>query len=123
MLSVGSVASLAEECCPDGTCEREYYTVKDHVIPVEKNLDTAWVESLFARGEKEIFSNPEQVATIGMPCGGIGTGQMYLCGDGSLGDWQIFNNALSYWVEGTYSTYTYDGGIKRPFVQGFAVAL
>ncbi|RKX47367.1 MAG: hypothetical protein DRP64_01290, partial [Verrucomicrobia bacterium] len=122
-MATGSAVSLAKECCPGGTCEREYYTVKDHVVPVEKNLDPAWVESLFVRGEKEVFSNPEQVATIGMPCGGIGTGQMYLCGDGSLGDWQIFNNALSYWVEGTYSTYTYGGGIKRPFVQGFAVAL
>lgn len=123
MLMLVASSSMAQECCPGGKCEREYYTVKDHVIPVEKSLDTEWVEGLFARGEKETFTAAEQRDTIGMPIGGIGTGQMYLCGDGSLGDWQIFNNALSYWVEGTYSTYTYDGGIKRPFIQGFAVAV
>ena len=119
----GVIEVFASECCPGSKCEREYFTVKDHLIPTEKNLDPAWVKSLFDRGEKETFVTPEQIASIGMPCGGIGTGQMYVCGDGTLGDWQIFNNALSNWVEGTYSTFMYDGGIKRPFVQGFAVAI
>ena len=49
MLAAGAAGSLAEECCPGGKCDREYYTVEGHVIPVEKNLDPAWVASLFAR--------------------------------------------------------------------------
>jgi uncharacterized protein (DUF608 family) len=32
-----------------------------------------------------------ELETIGMPVGGIAAGQMYLCGDGTLGCWQIFN--------------------------------
>lgn len=57
MVAVAMLAawpSLAEEaCCPGGTCGRERYTVKDHVIPVEKNLDPAWMEGLFARGDSQ----------------------------------------------------------------------
>ncbi len=89
------------------------------LIPPEKNLDPEWVRTLFERGTKETFRGKE-LETIGMPCGGIGAGQLYLCGDGTLGCWMIFNNARSRWIPGTHSTY---GRVvpEKPVDQGFAV--
>ena len=94
---------------------------KGHLVPADKKLDPAWVRSLFARGSKEVFRG-KSLETIGMPCGGIGSGQLYLCGDGTLGCWQIFNNATSNWVDKTHSTYTHKG-IPKPVKQGFAVSV
>ncbi len=92
-----------------------------HLIPEDKMLSEEWVKSLFARGEKEVFSG-KSLDNIGMPCGGIGAGQLYLCGDGTLGCWQIFNDATSNWVEETFATYKHRG-IAKPVDQGFAVVL
>jgi len=69
-----------------------------HLVPANKRLDPGWVKALYQRGVKEVFSG-KSLENIAMPCGGIGTGQLYLCGDGTLGCWQIFNNAVSNWVE------------------------
>lgn len=60
-------------------------------IPADKGLSRGWVQSLTARGAKDVFSGTE-LNTIGMPVGGLGTGQLYLCGDGTLGCWEIFNH-------------------------------
>ena len=92
-----------------------------HLVPANKRLDPGWIKALYQRGVKEVFSG-KSLENIAMPCGGIGTGQLYLCGDGTLGCWQIFNNAVSNWVENTHSTYTHRG-IARPVDQGFAVYL
>jgi len=96
-------------------------TVSGHLIPADKKLSPEWVRSLFERGTKEVFSG-ESLDTIGMPCGGIGAGQLYLCGDGTLGSWQIFNDAESNWVEVTMATYAHRG-IAKPVEQGFAIAV
>jgi uncharacterized protein (DUF608 family) len=64
--------------------------VQDHHVPAEKGLSEAWKKSLFERGVKEVWSGAE-LESIGMPCGGIASGQLYLCGDGTLGNWEIFN--------------------------------
>ncbi len=61
-----------------------------HFVPADKKLDEAWVRSLFTRGEPEIYRG-RQLATVGMPIGGITCGQIYLLGDGTLGLWDIFN--------------------------------
>ena len=90
-----------------------------HLVPADKQLDPAWVKALFERGTKEVFSG-KALDNIGMPCGGIGCGQLYLCGDGALGSWQIFNNAKSNWIEGTHATYKHRG-IPKTVDQGFAV--
>ena len=92
------------------------------LIPADKKLDPTWISNLFARGVKESFSSEAALKTIGMPCGGIGAGQLYLCGDGTLGSWQIFNNATSNWVGGTGSTYSHKG-IPKPVDQGFALVV
>lgn len=92
---------------------------QNHPVPADKKLDPAWVRGLFERGEKEVFTGVD-LEPIGMPCSGIGSGQMYLCGDGRLGDWQIFNDAVSRWIGNTGSTYERRPP-ARPFFQEFAL--
>jgi len=65
-----------------------------HSVPADKGWSEPWIQSLYARGEKEVFRGRD-LDTIGMPVCGIGTGQLYLCGDGSLGCWEIFNSHFS----------------------------
>ncbi len=60
-------------------------------IPVDKKLDSAWVQSLYARGEKQTYTDPQMLARIGMPVGGLFAGTVYLSGDGRLWLWDIFN--------------------------------
>ena len=96
-------------------------TESGHLIPADKKLSQDWLRSLFERGKKEIFKG-KSLDNIGMPCGGVGTGQLYLCGDGTLGCWQIFNDAQSNWVAGTFATYAHRGTTK-PVDQGFAVVV
>jgi len=93
----------------------------EHLVPADKKLDPSWVRALFERGEKEIYRG-KALDNIGMPCGGIGSGQLYLCGDGTLGSWQVFNYAESNWVGDTHATYQHRG-FAKPVDQGFAVAV
>lgn len=71
-------------------------------VPADKGMDAAGVQVLFARGERKIYRGNE-LETIGMPCGGIGAGQLYVCGDGTLAQW---------WIDNTY----YDTGYGHPGV-------
>jgi len=66
-----------------------------HLIPKDKDLSPGWIQSLTEPGEPQVYMN-EAARTIGMPVGGIGAGQIYLCGDGSLGLWEIFNDHRTY---------------------------
>ena len=59
-------------------------------IPEDKGLDPAWVASLSSRGEQKVYQGQE-LDLIGMPCGGIGAGQLEISGKGTLGTWWIFN--------------------------------
>ena len=61
-----------------------------HLVPAEKGLKAAWLRALTERGEREVWRG-KATETIGMPCGGIATGQLYLRGDGTLGLWWLFN--------------------------------
>ncbi|MDN5202193.1 GH116 family glycosyl-hydrolase [Fulvivirgaceae bacterium BMA10] len=61
-----------------------------YTVPENKNLDPKWIESLYERGEPEIYKGKELVY-VGMPIGGITAGQVYLGGDGKLWLWRIFN--------------------------------
>ncbi|HEY3897916.1 MAG TPA: GH116 family glycosyl-hydrolase [Chthoniobacter sp.] len=62
----------------------------EKLVPADKKLDPAWVKSLFVRGERTVYRGAE-LEKIGMPVGGICTGQLYLGGDGRLWHWGIFN--------------------------------
>jgi uncharacterized protein (DUF608 family) len=63
----------------------------DGPIPLDKRLDPVWLKSLFERGVPTTYTGWEQLQYIGMPIGGIGTGTVYLGGDGKLWCWDIFN--------------------------------
>ena len=87
-----------------------------HVVPVDKQLDPAWVRSLFAPGERKVYRGGE-LLTIGMPCGGVAAGQLYVRGDGTLAKWFIFNNARNERHCSAYQTWR----PKSPLAQGFAM--
>jgi len=89
-----------------------------HVIPVDKKLSQDAVQRLFERrGQRRVYSGKE-LETIGMPIGGIATGQLYLRGDGTLGLWWIFNKHVFTGYGATcYRTYR----PESPVDSGFAV--
>ena len=65
----------------------------DKLVPADKKLSEDWVKSLFARGERTVYRGKD-LDKIGMPVGGICTGQLYLGGDGRLWHWDIFNQPI-----------------------------
>ena len=69
-------------CCT-GSCSPQVSDDFVQLVPKDKGLNDDWVESLFERGEPEIYSG-HSLEHIGMPIGGICTGQVYLGGDGQL---------------------------------------
>src|SRR5579862_6901794 len=102
-------------------------TIPDHYVPADKHLTPERVKALFARGERKVFRGSE-LRTIGMPCGGVAAGQLYVRGDGTLAYWWIANNAHNsavFWTIPTdlgdfpagYATYR----PPSPIAQGFAV--
>lgn len=101
----------------------------DHFVPAEKKLDPKWMASLWARGERAWYSGAE-LATIGMPIGGMCAGQVYLGGDGRLVYWDIFNSQFNSgygaqnYKAGRKATEMFgDGRFRKPpaVVQGAAV--
>ena len=91
----------------------------DHFVPADKKLARGWIEGLFERGLPAVYSG-DQLHPIGMPCGGIACGQLYLCGDGTLGNWEIFNK---YYFGGTGAASYSMRRPKKPVSQGFAVTV
>lgn len=63
-------------------------------IPFDKKLHPRWVASLTARGKPTIVTDPPALQHIGMPIGGLFTGNLYLGGDGKLWLWDIFNRVV-----------------------------
>ncbi|MFP4057933.1 MAG: GH116 family glycosyl hydrolase [Candidatus Brocadiia bacterium] len=63
---------------------------QEHLVPADKGLSAEWVRALFERGGPEVWRG-EALTTVGMPCGGVAAGQLYLRGDGTLAAWRIFN--------------------------------
>lgn len=91
----------------------------EHLVPADKALTPESTRRLFQRGRRETFRGKD-LNTIGMPIGGIGTGKLYLRGDGTLGLWQIFNKHVS--TDGGQSFYrTYKP--DSPVDSGFAMII
>jgi len=61
------------------------------LVPADKRLGTEWLQSLTARGEPKVYTDPRALEQIGMPVGGLFAGTVYLGGDGRLWLWNIFN--------------------------------
>ncbi|MCH7944922.1 MAG: hypothetical protein IIC73_02750, partial [Armatimonadetes bacterium] len=78
------------------------FTMQDYryLVPRDKKLDPAWVRSLTERGEEPWISG-DDLKFVGMPVGGFFAGTVYLGGDGTLWNWDIFNQH-------------HQGGIARP---------
>jgi non-lysosomal glucosylceramidase len=92
---------------------------QQHLVPADKNLSQAAMQRLFERGERTTCSGKD-LETIGMPVGGIGAGQLYLRGDGTLGLWWIFNKHVFTGYGATcYRTYR----PESPVDSGFAVVV
>jgi uncharacterized protein (DUF608 family) len=90
-----------------------------HLVPADKGLSNAVMERLFERGRPEVYAGKD-LETVGMPVGGIGAGQLYLRGDGTLALWQIFNrHVFSGYGSNCYRTYRPDS----PVDSGFAVVV
>lgn len=90
-----------------------------HLVPADKGLSKQAVEKLYQRGQRQVYSGKD-AETIGMPVGGIGAGQLYLRGDGTLALWQIFNrHVFSGYGSENYRTYRPDS----PVDSGFAVVV
>ena len=62
-----------------------------HPVPLDKKLSSTWLASLTARGKPSSWTDWASLQHIGMPVAGIGTGTVYLGGDGRLWGWDIFN--------------------------------
>ncbi len=60
-------------------------------IPLDKKLDADWIKSLHTRGAPTTYEGWDNLQYIGMPIGGIGSGTVYIGGDGKLWVWDIFN--------------------------------
>jgi uncharacterized protein (DUF608 family) len=101
----------------DPSCQAADVKAGTHHIPEDKNLSKEWIESLFAKGKPKVYKG-DVLATIGMPIGGICAGQLYLRGDGTLAEWDIFNHDhFTGYGDTCYRTYT----PPSPVNQGFGV--
>jgi non-lysosomal glucosylceramidase len=88
------------------------------LVPTDKGFSAQQVAALLARGEQRVYAGAART-TIGMPCGGICAGQLYVLGDGTLGCWQI-DGSVYFAGTGQTSYRTYRP--ERPIAQGFAIA-
>lgn len=52
-------------------------------IPLDKGLSDEYIASLYQKGEQKVYSGV-QTKYIGMPCGGIGAGQVEILGSGKF---------------------------------------
>lgn len=108
-------AALSRSDAMAGPFERANFS---KLVPEDKKLTPEWIASLTARGEPTVYQG-DDLKYIGMPIGGIGTGQLYLGGDGKLWLWEIFGEHRG----------TGDGGYRNPPLpqspveQGFALQI
>lgn len=93
----------------------------ERLVPADKKLDPAWVKSLSERGEPTVYRGAE-LEKIGMPVGGICTGQLYLGGDGRLWHWDIFNLPQpGNFTSTSGPNYAHPPKPESPIEQGFAI--
>ncbi len=90
----------------------------EKLVPLDKRLSPEWVKSLFERGVPKVYRGGD-LKYIGMPVGGICSGQVYLGGDGKLWHWDIFNRHVA-----TFEAhYSKPINPASPVEQGFALSV
>ena len=92
------------------------------LVPADKKLAPAWIDSLFERGQPEVYHG-DDLKFIGMPVGGICAGQLYLGGDGKLWQWDIFNIVYNSGCGGAHYRQPATPSQHGPVEQGFAVTV
>ncbi|MBN2271665.1 MAG: hypothetical protein JXN61_13685, partial [Sedimentisphaerales bacterium] len=88
----------------------------ERLVPADKKLSAEWIRSLYERGARTVYRAAE-LEKIGMPIGGICSGQLYLGGDGRLWHWDIFNRLVHTGAE----HYAKPMKPASPIDQGFAI--
>ncbi len=88
----------------------------EKLVPADKKLNADWIKSMFARGTPTIYRG-EELNFIGMPVGGICSGQLYLGGDGKLWHWDIFNQL----IRTDAAHYAHPMQPSSPLEQGFVL--
>jgi uncharacterized protein (DUF608 family) len=88
------------------------------VAPSDPKFSPTWGDSLLSRGEPTVYRGND-LATIGMPVGGICAGQLYLGGDGKLWHWDIFNHYSDSGCGGPH--YAQPMKPTSPLEQGFGI--
>lgn len=93
------------------------------LVPADKKLSPEWIRSLFERGQPTVYSLArDELKYIGMPVGGICTGQVYLGGDGRLWHWDVMNLAApAGWSDSRGGHYAKPVMPSSPIEQGFAL--
>ena len=96
MLLVVVCAACTQQLKPEFNSEhvlKELSISSDGKTEVVKNFPDNFPEVLIERGQPTLYTreNSNNFEYIGMPVGGIGTGMLYLGGDGQLWFWDIFN--------------------------------
>lgn len=86
-------------------------------VPADKGRLTEQMHRLHERGIQRAYSGDART-TIGMPCGGICAGQLYVLGDGTLGSWEI-DGSTHFTGTGQTSYRTYRPA--QPVTQEFAI--
>ncbi len=66
----------------------------DHKVSLDKGNIKTFIGDVNNKGNRKVYKG-EELKTIGMPCGGIMAGQLYVRGDGTLANWWIANNAYN----------------------------
>ena len=79
-LAVGGAAGLAVGL---GDWARAREVGGPPLIPEDKGITPEMLAALRKRGERKVYRGVQRFG-IGMPCGGIAAGQLYLLGDGTL---------------------------------------
>src|SRR5262245_46721715 len=87
------------------------------LIPVDKGITPEMLAAWRRRGERRVYRGPNLYA-IGMPVGGICSGQLYVLGDGTLGGWHV-DGRLNSTGHGSANYATKRA--ERELAQGFAI--
>jgi len=92
-------------------------------LPLERKFSPEWMNALLLRGEPERFTKSRgELKYIGMPVGGLCSGQLYLGGDGRLWHWDIFNQ-YTYTPDREGCHYSNQLTVQSPIEQRFTLKI